>query len=64
MATPTNQQAVEELFGQFKYQIMMLLNETADEFDDKLKTEEARKVYNDFTGTFGNKVLGLKINVD
>jgi hypothetical protein len=52
---------VEQLVGQLKVLVMQMLNETADEFDEKDLTPEQRQTYNDFTGVFGNKILSLRL---
>lgn len=59
-----NQEAINQLFGQFKFKVMMLLNDTADEFDKLDLNDEQRKTYNDFTGSFGKKVLEINAVVE
>jgi hypothetical protein len=58
-----NEEQLQRLFGQFKTQILMLLNETADEFDKLDLTDEQREMYNKFTETFGRKVLNLQAHL-
>jgi hypothetical protein len=57
------QQAVDSLLGQFKNQVMMMLNETADEFDARELTDEQKFIYNEFTAAFGQKVLSMRVTV-
>jgi hypothetical protein len=58
------QEAVNQLLGQFKSRVLMLLNETADEFDARELTDAQREIYNDFTGQFGQKVLAIKMEIE
>lgn len=60
MANQDQQQAVEQLLGQFKGQVMKMLNETADEFDKRELTDDQRRIYNDFTADFGQKILSIQ----
>lgn len=55
------EKALNQLLGQFKSIVMQLLNETADEFDAKIKDPEQREIYNAFTGRFGQKVLAIQV---
>lgn len=55
------QEALNQLLGQFKQQVLMMLNETADEFDELDLTDEQRDIYNKFTASFGQKVLSLQV---
>lgn len=58
------QRAADAILGEFKKQVMMMLNETADEFDALKLNNKQRKVYNDFVGAFGQKVLALQIKLE
>lgn len=55
------QEALNQLLGQFKQQVLMMLNETADEFDKLDLTDEQRDIYNKFTASFGQKVLSIQV---
>ena len=57
------QKVVDQIVGQVKGQVMMLLNSTADLFDAKELTDEQRQVYNDFTAHFGQEVLKIRLEV-
>lgn len=59
-----NDQQLQHLFGEFKRQVLMLLNETADEFDQMELSDPERELYNKFTEVFGRKVLALQINLE
>lgn len=59
----TPDQALQRLLGQFKAAVIDMLNKTADEFDARELTDDQRRVYNDFTGSFGQKVLSLQITL-
>jgi hypothetical protein len=63
MSRTDRDEVVNELLGQFKREILQMLNETADEFDKLGLSDEQRKTYNDFTGTFGQKVLSMRATV-
>ena len=64
METKQNQQqAVDEIVSQIKYTIMQMLNETSVEFEEMELTDDQRRIYNQFSGSFGAKVLAIHLKV-
>lgn len=56
----TQQETLDQIVGQIKNDILMMLNATADEFDAMELTDPQREIYNKFTGVFGQKVLAIR----
>lgn len=58
------QRDLDRIIAYFKGEVLVLLNETAIEFDRRDLSYEQRQVYNDFTAEFSNKIIGIRMEVE